>query len=304
MPIYVWFASALVAAAIPLLIWALSSEQTDESTGVRDRLSQGGRVDINFEGDLRGSGWTRIIEPLLLSLSDRSRSLTPAGMVTNLEHKADLAGIGPDWPTERILAMKVLLGGIGLALGLFLFAALSGPLGVVWLFLAPFASYMAIDVYLGFRADERQGEIARELPNVIDQISISVEAGLGFEAALSRSARSGHGPLADELARTLQDMQLGVNRAVALDRLVRRTDVPDLRSFVSSIRQAEQYGVPVADVLRVQAVELRDKRHSRAEERAMQIPVKMVFPMLLCILPVLFIVVIGPAGIRLVREFG
>jgi tight adherence protein C len=126
-----------------------------------------------------------------------------------------------------------------------------------------------------------------------------VEAGLAFEPAMARASRSRRGPLADELSRTLQDIQLGVPRAVALKNLVQRTDVPDLRTFVHAIAQAEKYGVPIARILRVKSSELRSKRRQAAEERAMKIPVKIVVPLIFCILPALFIVLMGPAVIRI-----
>jgi tight adherence protein C len=158
--------------------------------------------------------------------------------------------------------------------------------------------YFAPDVVLIGRAQARQQIIQRELPDVLDQITVSVEAGLGFDAALAQAGRNGKGPLAEELARTMQDVAIGVPRLKALAGLLERTDVPDLRHFVLAVKQAEQYGVPIAQVLRVQSTDLREKRRQRAEEQAMKIPVKIVFPLVFCILPALFVVILGPAGMR------
>jgi tight adherence protein C len=130
---------------------------------------------------------------------------------------------------------------------------------------------------------------------------MSVEAGLGFEAALARTSRVGEGPLAEELNRTVQEMQLGVSRSDALRNLADRTDVTDLKSFVLTVVQSEEYGLPIAKVLRVQAEELRDKRRQRAEERALKIPVFLIFPLAFCIFPTIFIIVLGPAMIRIYR---
>jgi tight adherence protein C len=158
------------------------------------------------------------------------------------------------------------------------------------------------DVLLDRMGRQRQQTIERELPDVLDQITICVEAGLGFEAAMARAASTGDGPLAGELAHTLQDISLGMPRPSALGQILDRTDVPDLRHFVLAIGQAERHGVPIAQVLRVQAAEQREKRRQRAEERALKIPVKIVVPLICCILPSLFVVLLGPAAIRITHS--
>ena len=134
-------------------------------------------------------------------------------------------------------------------------------------------------------------------------MTIAVEAGLGFDAAMAKAGRNGKGPLAEELVRTLQDIQFGQSRRQAYESLAGRTDVVDLRRFVRAVIQADRYGVAIADVLRTQAAEMRMKRRQRAEEKAMQIPVKVIFPLMLCILPVLFIVLLGPAVMDIVAAF-
>nr|WP_269449842.1 type II secretion system F family protein [Auraticoccus cholistanensis] len=135
-------------------------------------------------------------------------------------------------------------------------------------------------------------------------MTIAVEAGLGFESAMARAGRNGRGPLAEELVRTLQDVQMGLSRREAYAALAARTDTPDLRRFIRAVVQADAYGISIADVLRTQAAEMRLKRRQRAEEKAMQIPVKVIFPLMLCILPVLFIVLLGPAAMDIVDALG
>ena len=141
------------------------------------------------------------------------------------------------------------------------------------------------------------------MPDTLDQMTIAVEAGLGFDSAMARAGKNGKGPLAEELVRTMQDIQVGQSRRQAYESLASRTGVPDLRKFVRAIIQADLYGISVADVLRTQAAEMRMKRRQRAEEKAMQIPVKVIFPLMLCILPVLFIVLLGPAAMDIVAAF-
>ena len=150
---------------------------------------------------------------------------------------------------------------------------------------------------------KRQQEIELEFPNTLDQLLISVEAGLGFEAAMARAGDYGGGALAQELMRTLQDIQVGRPRQEAYQSLADRSSVADLRSFVRAVVQADKYGIGIAKVLRTQAKQARVKRRQRAEEKAMKLPVKVLFPLLLCIFPVLFIVLLGPAAIKIVEAF-
>ncbi|MDQ3642614.1 MAG: type II secretion system F family protein, partial [Actinomycetota bacterium] len=150
----------------------------------------------------------------------------------------------------------------------------------------------------------RQLLIGNELPDVLDQLTICVESGLGFDSALARIARSGNGPLAQEVTLLLQELRVGVPRREALGNMLARTDVPELRQFVNAMIQADSYGVPISRVLRSQAEEQREKRRFRAEERAMKLPVKVIFPLVFCILPVVFIVVLGPAYVRFTSGMG
>ena len=142
----------------------------------------------------------------------------------------------------------------------------------------------------------------RALPDALDLLTISVEAGLGFDAALSQVARNTDGPLADEFARVLQEMQIGLGRSDALRALGERTHLPDLRSFTSAMVQADAFGIPVGQVLRVQSDEIRLKRRQRAEEQAQKVPVKIMIPLMLFILPCLFIAVLGPAVISMMGD--
>lgn len=243
----------------------------------------------------------RVIAPVVRALARRSRVLTPAGLLDGLEAKLAAAALQGRWSIERLLAAKLTLGIVGLLVGLA--RLLAGPSlgGILVAFVLVAGAWYLPDFLVSKRADARRAEIQGALPDVMDQLTIAVEAGLGFEAGLARVARTGTNALAEELRRTLQDVQLGIDRSTALDALGERTSVADLRRFVSAIRQAERYGLPIANVLRVQSAELRDRRRQRAEEHAMKIPVKILFPLVCCILPVLFIVVIGPGAIKIVE---
>ncbi len=218
-------------------------------------------------------------------------------MVATLERRVELSAA--KWPVDRLLALKM-VASVGLLAAGLLYASVSGSsTGLLTALAAAMVGYLGPDVVLSRMAATRQLAIANSLPDTLDQLTICVEAGLGFDAALLRIAGSGTGPLSEEITRLLQDLRFGVPRHEALDALLARTDVPELRQFVHAVIQAETYGVPVSRVLRAQAAEQREKRRFRAEERAMKLPVKVIFPLVFCILPVLFIVVISPAFIKL-----
>jgi tight adherence protein C len=159
------------------------------------------------------------------------------------------------------------------------------------------------NLYLYQKVHERSEELLRALPDAIDLLTISVESGLGFDAAVQQVARNTDGPLAEELSRVLREMQIGQGRADALRALGERTNVPDVRSFVGAMVQADSFGIPVAQVLRVQSTEMRIKRRQRAEEKAQQVPVKITIPLIFCILPTLFIAVMGPAVLSIMDSF-
>jgi tight adherence protein C len=159
------------------------------------------------------------------------------------------------------------------------------------------------EVSLNSRAEDRQKAILLALPDTLDQMTIAVEAGLGFEAAMTKAAHGSHGPLSEELIRTLQDMSIGRSRSDAYSALIARTDCDDLKRFIRAVQQADRYGIAVADVLRVQASEMRVRRRQRAEEQAMKVPIKVVFPLVFAILPVLFIVLLFPAALGILGAF-
>lgn len=247
----------------------------------------------------------RVLIPMIQRFSGFGRRLTPTGQADRMRHKLDLAGSPPRWDTDRVLAFKGLgligFGVIGLILPILIGASVlpAIAIGVVLALLG----YFAPDLWLYQLAYDRSDKIQRTLPDALDLLTISVEAGLGFDAALAQVARNTEGPLADEFFRVLQEMQIGLGRAEAFRALTERTNVADLRNFVTAMIQADVFGIPVANVLRVQAREMRIKRTQRAEEQAQKVPVKILFPLIFCILPSLFVVVIGPAAITIIRRF-
>ena len=204
---------------------------------------------------------------------------------------------------NRIVLAKLVLPCCAGVLGLMFIGAGPTPVRILLTGIVVGVCFFVPDLLVLSKGQERQAKIALELPDTLDQMTIAVEAGLGFESAMLRAAKNGTGPFAEELIRTLQDMQVGQSRKEAYLALADRTTVVELRRFLRAVIQADEYGIAVADVLRTQASEMRLKRRQRAEEKAMKIPVKVIFPLMLCILPALFIVLLGPAVLDMMKAF-
>jgi tight adherence protein C len=246
----------------------------------------------------------RVLLPTLGRFSRLGRRLSPKGQTDRIRHRLDLAGNPPRWDVDRVYAFKVLGLLAGAMLGILLAVAFGASVlvGAGLTILLGGLGLISPNIVLLQVSQTRQQQIQKDLPDALDLLSISVEAGLGFDAALAQVARNTTGPLAEEFFRVLQEMQIGTGRTSAMRALGERTTVPELRGFVTAMVQADAFGVPIAHVLRVQAGEMRVKRSQRAEEQAQKVPVKILFPLIFCILPALFIVVIGPAGISIIRN--
>lgn len=282
---------SLIVLPMSYLVWGVLSSDRKGILAVQTNLSQG------FAQD--GSAINKR-PPALLDLSKR---LIPKGYEAKLDRWLSLAGRPTSMPLDRLIVAKPLLAVTGAAFALVLYANTpSSQIIAFGIFLATFL-YFLPDLLIYNAGVKRQQEIELELPNTLDQLLISVEAGLGFEAAMARAGGHGSGALAQELTRTLQDIQVGRPRQEAYAALAQRSSVQDLRSFVRAVVQADKYGIGIAKVLRTQAKQARVKRRQRAEEKAMKLPVKVLFPLLLCIFPVLFIVLLGPAAIKIVEAF-
>ena len=230
----------------------------------------------------------------------------PRGYVGWIEKQITYAGRPLGWNVTRIFTGKIVLTIVGVLGGLLFVFVLGGGVQGWKILLAIFVTLLLFflpDVLINSRAHDRQEAIKFALPDTLDQMTIAVEAGLGFDAAMAKSARGGKGPLAEELIRVLQDMSIGRTRRDAFLELERRTSTEDLRRFIRAIIQADAYGIAIGDVLRVQAGEMRLKRRQRAEEQAMKVTVKIIFPLVFCLLPVLFIVVMTPAVIGIINAF-
>ncbi|HEU4812495.1 MAG TPA: type II secretion system F family protein [Nocardioides sp.] len=299
---------ALVFAALTLVL-SLVGVVTTERQGVARSLAAvralTGAPDA-LKAELERPFSERVIAPLGTRMVGLGRRLVRADTAELIRHKLDVAGNPPGWDVNRIIGLKALglavFGGFSLLYcasqetslpRLVLFTAMAGILG-----------FMLPNILLNNAGQKRETLMQNALPDALDLLTISVEAGLGFDAAIGRVAKNTTGPLAMEFARQLQEMQLGIGRVEAMRAMAERTTMKDLKSFCLAMVQADSLGIPIARVLRVQSKEMRTKRRQRAEEKAQQVPVKILFPLIFFILPCMFIVILGPVILQVMAFFG
>ena len=298
---------ALIFVALMIVIAALALSSRGEvgvnrSMAVLEALTSAPK---ELKQELEAPFADRVLLPLLARTQGLGKKLTPADANERIHEKLELAGNPAGWTPDRVSAGKVVgfFAALGISMVLSLAIGLSFLVTLGFVVVASVAGYMAPNFYLYQKAYERSGLMQRALPDAIDLLTISVESGLGFDAAVAQVARNTDGPLSEEFARMLQEMQIGRGRTDALRSMADRTNLPDLRTFVSAMVQADAFGIPVGQVLRVQSSEIRVKKRQWAEEQAQKVPVKILVPLIFCILPCLFIVVLGPAGISIMDNF-
>lgn len=283
-----WAALALTVLPIAALAYGLVSVDRRQFVLIRQNLARAGVEDA---APTQGSR----------SFTGLARRITPGTYEARLDRLLAYAGRPTGWPLDRLITVKPLAAFAAFALGgLMVVASPAASTVAGWLLLTVLA-YFLPDLLVLNASIKRQQAILQELPNVLDQLLIAVEAGLGLEQAMSRVA-VGSSPIAQEMGRTLQEMQVGRSRREAYEALADRSTVADLRSFVRAVTQADRYGIGISRVLAAQAAQMRVKRRQRAEEKAMKLPVKILFPLLFFIFPTIFIVVMGPAVINIMES--
>jgi tight adherence protein C len=295
------FTAAAVGAV--LAVNATRSPQVDAEAVLAELDTEPVVLD-EFTTRLKEPLATRLLRPLAGSLAEMITGLVPRKRAERLRHRLLVAGVSGKVGPEEFVVMQGVGLGAGILLGLLL-GKMSGYTGFGLLRLAVILGVMGLFApvaWLRRKQDERVASIRRDLPDVLDLLAISVEAGVGFEAAVEVVTRHFEGPLATEFARTLQEMELGLPRREALQNLKRRTEVPELSNFVLILVQADALGMPIGRVLRTQAVEMRLKRKQWAREKAARLPVKILLPLTLFILPALFVVILGPAAMSIAKN--
>lgn len=298
---------AAIFAAIFLSLTAIGVF-TNEARGVSKSLSvieAFSAAPQEMQREFQPSFQDRVLGPMVERTLGIGKKLTPADHNERIRHKLEVAGNPPGWTVDRVTSLKFVGFVVFLVLSLIVSLLLGLGLGLMLVFCigAAVAGYLAPNMYLYQKGYDRTNAMQRAIPDALDLLTISVESGLGFDAALSQVARNTEGPLAQEFARVLQEMQIGMGRGAALRALGDRTHVDEVKGFVSAMVQADSLGIPIAQVLRVQSREIRVKRRQRAEEKAQKVAVKILVPLIFCILPCLFIAVLGPAGIAMFESF-
>lgn len=260
---------------------------------------------VKREEDLKEPFAQRVLAPAAAFVVASVKQFVPTEYLDKLRHKLVLAGRGQPEEIDQFFVIRVLsivaIPVLWLVVGTM--TSLSGTTLWAVLGLIALAGVVGPDAWLNRVVAERQFAMRRKLPDVLDLLTISVEAGLGFEQALARTVTMVLGPLSDEFSRMLGEMRAGSSRADALHSLDARTELPELRSFILALIQADTFGVSVGNILRSQAAEMRVKRHQLAQEMAQKAPVKMLFPMVFCIMPALFVIIAGPAVLGIFQAF-
>jgi tight adherence protein C len=293
---------AVFAAALALFVWIGNGVVRAQRAAI-DRLGVYGK-DALREQQLAKPLAERAIAPLVIGLGKTLNRLTPLGYMTSIQKKLVLAGSPGNLDAPSFIVIKVLTTIVGVVLAFFAQRVATSFMQRILLLALPLMlGFFGPDAWLSRKVEERRVAMQKALPDVLDLLVISVEAGLGFDSALARVVATVPGPLSEEFFRMLQETRVGVSRRDAMRHLMERTDLDELRSFLLAMMQAEAFGVAIARVLRVQADEMRVKRRQRAQEKAFAAPVKIVFPLVFCIFPSLFVVLLGPAAIQIGRAF-
>jgi tight adherence protein C len=306
--IWLSLAIACVFGAFVLAGFVLDQSKTEKNRAIRlleSQVATGSEQHTDLrEQKMQESFGARVLVPILAGAGRVARRVTPIDSRERLTKKLQLAGGPVGWDAERLLAFKVIGAAVGLVLGVFVMGLIHPApfIALVVVALLIFAGFIAPDSVINRKVEERQREILRTLSDTLDLLTISVEAGLSLNASIAQVVQNVPGVLSAEFARMLQEIQLGVPRAEAFRHLADRTDVEELNAFALAMIQADVFGVSIASVLRTQAQQLRIKRRQRAEGKAQQTPVKIVFPLVLCVMPALFVVIVGPGAIRIVQN--
>ncbi len=299
--------AAVAAGAILLIFVGLAGNSPVDP--VQARLTQLGTMQAkNLEElELQQPFIERTLKPLVSRLSSTATRFTSQSFAATTEKRLALAGNPGDMRVSDWLGIKTVAAVVGAVVGALVFGGLLLGGGIMLLVMGVVGvafGWTIPEFWLGGRVKKRQKAIIMMIPDSLDLLTISVRAGLGFDAALGKVVEKLKGPLTEEFRRALAEVRVGKARRDALRDIVARTEVPALTNFIGAIIQAEQLGVSISKVLQVQSEQLRIERRQRAEEQAAKAPIKMLFPLVGCIFPSLFIVILGPAIILIVKNLG
>jgi tight adherence protein C len=292
----------LLALSVYFVAEAATAPARERRTSVR-RAANYGRFRISARPG-REKFRDRALVPLKDSLAEWVLRLNPRTTRDAVGLKLLGAGLGRRITPTGFLASKAAFAALGALFGLIVGRSAAGFIGSVFFgALVGFAGFKTPDIFVALKARSRKERIRAELPDALDLLAVSVEAGLGFDAAIAKLTEHMDGPLAQEFALTLGEMRIGEGRQEALKKMSDRVDAPELSTFTRAIIQADQLGISLGRILRIQAADTRNRRQAAAEERAMKAPIKMLFPTVLFIFPAMFIIILGPAALNLSKLF-
>jgi tight adherence protein C len=291
-----------LAGAAYLIGEALTLSARERSVSVR-RAAMYGRIQA-LTGVREQPFRERVLLPLRNWLAKFVLKLHPKTSLDSVSAKLLAAGLGRTLSPSGFLSLKAVFAVGGMLLGAVLGGAASGAGGLLLMALAfGGVGFLLPDIVVSMKARKRKERIQSELPDALDLLAVSVEAGLGFDGAISKLTEYMHGPLAEEFGLTLSEIRIGESRQDALKKLSTRTGVQEVSAFVRAIIQADQLGISLGRILKVQAADTRLRRQAAAEEKAMKAPIKMLFPTVLFIFPAMFLVILGPAFLNLTKIF-
>ncbi len=304
--IFLLIAGGAVALAFFLLMDLATAPARERAGSIRRAAGYGKNRIISSTSVLDdGTFRDRALVPMKTGLARAVLRVSPRASVETVTNKLLRAGLNRKVSPTSYLASKAVLCFLGFVGGQ-VFASVAGALASKALLLGlvgALVGFMLPDAIVTMKTRGRKEELRAELPDALDLLAVSVEAGLGFDAAISKLTEHMDGPLADEFGLALGEMRIGESRSNALTKMMKRVDVPELSAFVRAIIQADQLGISLGRILKVQASDTRNRRQLAAEERAMKAPIKMLFPTVIFIFPAMFIIILGPAFMNLSELF-
>lgn len=296
----------LAALTFFLIFYAILDRLFNKNKSIAIRLDSISKLNSkDGNSELNRSLFSRIIKPVFEDISKLVIRVTPKEMLSGFEKKVHAAGFPYNFSVKgwvNIIAALIIIIPV-LTIGFALMRQIDARKIFLVVLSEIAAGFILPNFFLGKKASDRQKRITNSLPDMLDLLTVSVEAGLGFDAALAKVIDKYPGELAVEFSRVLQEMKIGKNKRDALKSLSERVNVPDLTTLVGSIVQADQFGVSIGNVLRIQSEQIRQKRKQRAQEKAMKAPVKMLIPMVFFIFPTILSVLMGPVVIKIVKVF-
>jgi tight adherence protein C len=269
-----------------------------------DRASNYGRMRMPGTGIERLRFYERVVAPAIQGLARLALKVSPRVTLETVSLRLLAAGMGRSLSPTTFLAAKAAFGVLGAVVGFLIGGSSWGPLGALAFgIMCAAGGYAVPGVFVSAKARRRREAVSSQLPDTLDLLAVSVEAGLGFDGAVAKVTEHMEGPLTEEFSLTLGEMRIGEARSDALKKMAERVATPEVATFTRAIIQADQLGISLGRILRVQAAETRLKRQAAAEEKAMKAPIKMLFPTVAFIFPAMFVVILGPAFINVMKVF-